>query len=112
MELVIDNENQQRGAATPAENILQAAEQIGALSKLYFFIRATQQGEHPEAGRGAQLVLADRQQTNIFINTNLILAELQSQFEQIGKNLEANNVDLGNLMAELNKRFEQQYEGK
>jgi len=95
-----------------AEDVVIQANQISALMQLGTFLRAADlplDAAGNPSGTQVQLVLRNPQQTTLFINSNLIRAVLEAEFHKLGAALTEAGVNLENLAAAEEARFNTLY---
>lgn len=89
---------------TIAANVIATATQLHTLASLYMFI--SQLAAMPAAGGPLELKIP-ASGGSININSNMILPQLQAEFQRLGEELEANGIDLSAFMDKLAETWEQ-----
>lgn len=94
-----------------AETIMLQSQKIATLVQLSNFIMHTQTGDNPEQGKGMVVQLGDNAGTRLVVNSNLLVPKLIEEFDKLGHELESEGIDLSSMLAEVQKRFNQQNPG-
>lgn len=102
-------DEQQPQQVVAAETILTLSQKIATMVQLSNFIQATQHGKNAENGIMMVVQLNDNSQTRLHINSKLLVNQLIAEFDNLGQELEAAGVDLGNLLMQTKERFDTLY---
>lgn len=95
------------------EDVIVQAQKIGALVQLGTFLRAADLApagpDGNTVGTQIHMQLMDRQQTRLYVNSNLIRDVLMAEFNKLYEELTLADVDLDNLMEAEKQRFNSFY---
>lgn len=92
-----------------AADIVGMAQKITNFGQLYIWLKASKHGTRDATGIVVQLNMYDAQRTQLVVNSNLIFETLMAEFNNIGRELEGNNIDTGALIAGIEEQFKQLY---
>jgi len=88
-----------------AEDVVLQAQKIAVLMQLATFLKATEVGVAKEVGAQIQMKILDRQQTTLFVNSNILKDTLLAEFNKLGEELTAAGVDLDKMLQGEKERF-------